>query len=189
MHKYIKQCRASIMTTSGDDFCTAGKGVEEKHCGCIKIRIAECAVLAANLIQKCAQMPLHDPAVREFVKGIGLETCCLRGGDVYAYYNNYTNEKTDANGAVLCSALWRSINPDKERPDAWCKGDMLVVINFQEYVKNLINDQDSSCTHMAEMVAIIDCLTKFIQAYHQYLSRTDIKTLLDRLIDSTFVLC
>ena len=169
------------MNANGDDFC---KGVEEKHCGCIDIRISECAELAVNLIQKCAQMPLHNPAVLDFVKSIGLETCCLRGGDVYAYYNAYMNAKNDSNAAVLCSALWNSINADKERTASLCVGDMLVVINVPEYIDKLIR-QDSGCTHLAQMILIISALTIFIQTYQRYLSRSNISTLLDQLIAVT----
>ena len=165
------------MTANGDDFC---KGVEEKHCGCIDTRISECAELAVYLTEKCAQMPLHDPAVREFVKGIGLETCCLRGGDVYAYYNAYMNTKNDSNAAVLCSALWNSINADKERTASLCVGDMLVVINVPEYIDK-VRRQDSGCTHITQMIQIISDLTIFIQTYQQYLSRSNISTLLDQL--------
>ena len=173
------------MTTSGDNFCTAGKGVDAEHCGCIvRVPISRCAELAAVLIQKCAQMPLNDTAILELVKSIGLETCCLKGGDVYAYYNAYMKQKNDSNGAVLCSTLWNSINADKERTDSLCVGDTLVVINVPEYIDK-VRRQVSGCTHIAQMIQIISDLTNFIQIYQQYLSRRNISTLLDELIAVT----
>ena len=150
--------------------------------------IAACAKLAATLIQKCQELSQADASVQAFVRDIGMQTSCVEGGDVYACYTRYCTASDDASSSALCSALWRSINPDKQRQAAWCNGDMLVVINFQEYINNVIKNQDNSCMHLAKMIEIIDCLTKFIQAYHQYISRSDTRTLLDRLINAAFVL-
>jgi hypothetical protein len=179
----------TAITANGDDFCTAGKGVDAEHCGCIvRVPISECAELASVLIHKCAQMPLNDTAILELVRSIGLETCCLNRGDVYAYYNAYINQKNDSNGAVLCSALWNSINEDKERTASLCVGDTLVIINVPEYIDKVIR-QDSGCTHIAQMIEIISDLTIFIQTYEQYLSRRNMSTLLDQLIALTNPAC
>jgi hypothetical protein len=179
----------TAIITNADDFCTAGKGVDAEHCGCIvRVPISECAELAAVLIQKCAEMPLNDTVILELVRSIGLESCCLKGGDVYAYYNTYINQKNDSNGAVLCSALWNCINADKERTASSCVGDTLVVINVPEYIDK-VRRQDSGCTHIAQMIQIISDLTIFIQKYQQYLSRRNMSTLLDQLIAFTNVTC
>ena len=173
------------MTANGDDFCTAGKGVDAEHCGCIvRVPISRCAELAAVLIQKCAQMPLNDTAILELVRSIGLETCCLKGGDIYTHYEAYMHQKNDSNGAVLCSALWNSITAGKERTAPLCVGDTLVVINVPEYIDK-VRRQVSGCTHIAQMIQIISDLTNFIQTYQQYLSRRNISTLLDELIAVT----
>jgi len=175
----------TAISANSDDFCTAGKGVDEQHCGCIvRVPISECAELAAVLIQKCAQMPLNDTAILELVRSIGLETCCLKGGDVYACYNAYMKQKDDSNGAVLCSVLWNSINADKERTASLCVGDTLVVIDVPEYIDR-VRRQDKGCTHIAQMIQIISDLTNFIQTYQRYLSRRNINTLLDQLIAVT----
>ena len=177
------------MTVNGDDFCTAGKGVDAEHCGCIvRVPISRCAELAAVLIQKCAKMPLNDTAILELVRSIGLETCCLKGGDIYTHYNAYMKQKNDSNGAVLCSALWNSINAGKERTAPLCVGDTLVVINVPEYIDK-VRRQDSACTHIAQMIQIISDLTIFIQTYQRYLSRSNISTLLDQLIAVTHPDC
>jgi hypothetical protein len=173
------------MTANCDDFCTAGKGVDEQHCGCIvRVPISQCAALASVLIQKCAQMPLNDTAILELVRSIGLGTYCLKGGDVYAYYTAYMKQKNDSNGAVLCSALWNSINTDKECTASLCVGDTLVVINVPEYIDR-VRRQDKGCTHIAQMIQIISDLTNFIQKYQRYLSRRNMNTLLDQLIAVT----
>ena len=101
-----------------------------------------------------------DRAILELVKSIGLETCCLKGGDIYTHYNAYMKQKNDSNGAVLCSALWNSINADKERTASLCVGDTLVVINVPEYIDK-VRRQDSACTHIAQMIQIISDLTNF----------------------------
>jgi hypothetical protein len=75
------------MTANGDDFCTAGKGVDEKHCGrMVGPRLSECAALTAVLIQKCIELPQQDATVQGFLRGIGLDTALVEGGDVYACY-------------------------------------------------------------------------------------------------------
>ena len=166
------------MTSTGDDFCTAGKGVEEKHCGCIEQpRLSECAAAAAELIEKCAQLPPGDATVRGFVSYAGLDT-----DDVCACYQKYSNEPSDSNSADLCSTLWEHVQPDKERPDSVTVGGVLVIIDFQQYVV-LVDKQECGCR--SKITEVMSLLKKFIEMYQEYSTRTDVRTLLDRLIAVT----
>jgi hypothetical protein len=160
------------MTSTGDDFCTAGKGVSPQHCGCMEPpRLSECAVAAAELIEKCKQLP-QKATVRGFVRYAGLDT-----DDVCACYQKYKNEPNDSNSADLCSTLWEHVQPDKERPDSETVGGVLVIIDFQEYVV-LVNKQETS---MPQMTEIMSHLKNFIDMYQQYSTTSDISKLLDRL--------
>jgi hypothetical protein len=163
------------MTSTGDDFCTAGKRVDKKHCGCIEHpRLSECAAAAAELIEKCKQLP-QKATVRGFVRYAGLDT-----DDVCACYQKYKNEPNDSNSADLCSTLWEHVQPDKERPDSATAGGVLVIIDFQQYVV-LVNRQEYDCRITEVMIP----LKKFIEMYQEYFIRTDVRTLLDRLIEFT----
>jgi hypothetical protein len=169
------------MTSNGEDFCTAGKGVSPQHCGCIEPpRLSECAVAAAELIDKCAQLPLEDPTVGCFVRYAGLETAVVEGGDVCACYEKYKNGPNDSNREKLCSTLWEHVQPDKERPDSATAGGVLVIIDFQQYVV-LVNRQEYDCRITEVMIP----LKKFIDMYQEYFTRTDVSKLLDRLIAVT----
>jgi len=169
------------MTSTGDDFCTAGKSVSPQHCGCIKHpRLAECAAAAAELIEKCKQLPLEDPTVGCFVRYAGLETAVVEGGDVCVCYEKYKNGPNDSNRETLCSTLWEHVQPDKERPDSATAGGVLVIIDFQQYVV-LVNRQEYDCRITEVMIP----LKKFIEIYQEYFIRTDVRTLLDRLIEFT----
>ena len=166
------------MTSTGDDFCTAGKGVDKKHCGCIEQpRLSECAAVAAELIEKCAQLPLEDATVRGFVSYAGLDT-----DDVCVCYQNYKKEENDSNREKLCSTLWEHVQPDKERPDSVTVGGVLVIIDFQRYVV-LVDTQECGCR--SEIREVMSLLKKFIEMYQEYSTRTDVRTLLDRLIAVT----
>ncbi len=165
------------MTSTGDDFCTAGKRVDKKHCGCIEHpRLSECAAAAAELIEKCKQLP-QKATVRGFVRYAGLDT-----DDVCACYQKYKNEPNDSNREKLCSTLWEHVQPDKERPDSATAGGVLVIIDFQQYVV-LVNTQKCGCR--SEITEVMRLLKKFIEMYQEYFIRTDVRTLLDRLIEFT----
>ena len=167
------------MTSNGDDFCTAGKRVDKKHCGCIEHpRLSECAVAAAELIEKCKQLP-QKATVRGFVRYAGLDT-----DDVCACYQKYKNEPNDSNREKLCSTLWEHVQPDKERPDSATAGGVLVIIDFQQYVV-LVNRQEYDCRITEVMIP----LKKFIEIYQEYFTRTDVSKLLDRLIAVTDDAC
>ena len=171
------------MTSTGDDFCTAGKRVDKKHCGCIEHpRLSECAAAAAELIEKCKQLPLEDPTVGCFVRYAGLETAVVEGGDVCACYEKYKNGPNDSNREKLCSTLWKHVQTDKRRPDSATAGGVLVIIDFQQYVV-LVNRQDYDCR--SEITEVMSLLKKFIEMYQEYSTRTDVRTLLDHLIAVT----
>jgi len=170
------------MTSTGDDFCTAGKSVSPQHCGCIKHpRLAECAAAAAELIEKCKQLP-QKATVRGFVRYAGLETAVVQSGDVYACYEKYKNGPNDSNRETLCSTLWEHVQPDKERPDSASAGGVLVIIDFQQYVV-LVDTQECGC--ISDITEVMRLLKKFIEMYQEYFIRTDVRTLLDRLIEFT----
>ena len=174
------------MTSTGDDFCTAGKGVKKEHCGCIeRPRLSECAAAAAGLIEKCIQLPLQYATVQAFVRYAGLETA-VEGGEVYACYRRYKNEPNDSNSADLCSTLWEHIQPDKERPDSETVGDVLVIIDFQQYVV-LVNVQECGC--MPQITEVMTHFKNFIEMYQEYSTRTDVRKLLDQLIAVTDPVC
>ena len=161
------------MSASGDDFCTPNGEDLKGHCGFIRSDgLSECVSLAVVLVQECAQMPMHDATVRSFVKGIGLETCCVTGGDIYDHYNQYMNKSTHKNSVSLCRALWKHLNPDSNRLDTVH-----------------INTIQSVCTYSSQFEQIIIHLRAFIQRYQQYLSRPDIHGLLDQLIAVTYHMC
>ena len=171
------------MTSTGDDFCTAGKGVSPQHCGCMEPpRLSECAAAAAELIEKCKQLPLEDPTVRCFVSYAGLQSAVVQSGDVYACYEKYKNGPNDSNREKLCSTLWEHVQPDKERPDSVTVGGVLVIIDFQQYVV-LVDKQECGCR--SEITEVMSLLKKFIEMYQEYSTRTDVRTLLDRLIAVT----
>jgi len=188
---------------SADEFCTgrSEKGAflpqaDRAHVGCSAL--AECAALAARIVERCAALPLADAGARRVAGEAGVGTEAADGGwrlcgEVSRRYEALCGgERSTANKAALCWALWEALEAGAagcvdsgagagcvdSGDEAACAGGLRVVVLKIRVDKHARDDSD--CLEQARRAIEAD-VQRFVAMYREYSSRGGIETLLDRL--------
>jgi len=181
---------------SADDFCTgrSEQGVflepaERAHVGCSAL--AECAALAARIVERCAALPLADAGARRVAGEAGVGTEAADGGwrlcgEASERYDALcAGDRSTASKAALCRALWAGlaagaagcVDSGAEACAEACAGGLRVV------VLQIRVDKHARGADVVEQArrAIEADAQKFAEKYRAYLARPEVATLLDRL--------